>query len=67
MMMFHNHPSGLCRPSREDMDITGKFKEAARTMDIRFLVHIIICYDTRFQGARGSNFPSCSVKLVKIR
>lgn len=42
MMMFHNHPSGLCRPSREDMDITGKFKEAARTMDIRFLDHIII-------------------------
>lgn len=43
IMIFHNHPSGLCRPSREDMDITAKFKQAAITMDIRFLDHIIIC------------------------
>lgn len=43
IMAFHNHPSGIRRPSTGDIEITEKFKKASATMDIRFLDHIIIC------------------------
>jgi len=43
----HNHPSGVCKPSRVDDKTTEKIKEAAKLMEIGFLDHIIIgknCY-----------------------
>lgn len=43
IMVCHNHPSGVCRPSNGDIDVTRKFAQAASCMDIRFLDHIIIC------------------------
>lgn len=40
--LCHNHPSGSSHPSREDDNLTRKMKEAAHTMDINFIDHIVL-------------------------
>jgi DNA repair protein RadC len=42
MMLFHNHPSGSLSPSAADREITRKVVDAAGTMDIKVLDHLII-------------------------
>lgn len=47
IMLMHNHPSGECVPSRQDILITKKIKEAGELVEIPLLDHIIIgsgCY-----------------------
>lgn len=47
VMLLHNHPSGDPVPSRQDISITKKIKEAGVLVDIPILDHIIIgngCY-----------------------
>lgn len=44
-MVAHNHPSGIPSPSREDIEITRRLKEAAAMFGVRFLDHIIIGRD----------------------
>lgn len=47
LIAFHNHPSGTLTPSTADRQLTRRIKEAAATMDIRLLDHIIVT-DTGF-------------------
>ncbi len=42
VILVHNHPTGDPTPSREDMDITRRLKEAGELLGIRVLDHIII-------------------------
>jgi DNA repair protein RadC len=42
LIVFHNHPSGALRPSKSDEHLTQKLSQAARTMDIKLLDHVII-------------------------
>ena len=42
LVMVHNHPSGDPSPSREDLSITRRVKEAGDLIGIRLLDHIII-------------------------
>jgi DNA repair protein RadC len=42
IIVFHNHPSGSPTPSDEDHAMTRKLKEAAATMDVTLLDHIIV-------------------------
>ena len=42
IILCHNHPSGSLRPSRADLDITKKIKDAAILFDIRLLDHLIV-------------------------
>lgn len=42
LILLHNHPSGECRPSRQDISITEQMKEAGELLDIPVLDHIII-------------------------
>ncbi|REC46134.1 RadC family protein [Chryseobacterium pennipullorum] len=42
IIIAHNHPSGSIKPSREDLNITQKIKEAGKTLSIQLLDHIII-------------------------
>lgn len=47
LMLLHNHPSGEPVPSRADLLITQKIKEAGELMDIPLIDHIIVgdgCY-----------------------
>ena len=38
----HNHPSGSVKPSKEDINLTKRIKEACEIMDIKLLDHIIV-------------------------
>ena len=42
LVLVHNHPSGNPSPSQDDLTITKKLKEAARTIDIYIHDHLII-------------------------
>lgn len=42
VILLHNHPSGDPTPSREDITLTGRLKEASQIMEIPLLDHIII-------------------------
>ena len=47
IMLLHNHPSGDPVPSKQDIAITKKIKEAGELIEINVLDHIIIgngCY-----------------------
>ena len=45
IILVHNHPSGDTQPSKEDIKITKKLKEAGETVGIKVIDHIIICND----------------------
>lgn len=42
IILYHNHPSGNLHPSKEDLIITKKLKEAGKILDIDVLDHLII-------------------------
>jgi DNA repair protein RadC len=42
IVLCHNHPSGNLKPSRQDLELTNKIKEAAHYFDIKVLDHIIV-------------------------
>ncbi len=42
VILVHNHPSGDPEPSGEDINLTRSVKDAAKSMDIRMLDHIIV-------------------------
>jgi len=42
IVLIHNHPSGDPTPSREDLEITRRIKEAGELLGIRVLDHIIV-------------------------
>ena len=42
VLVMHNHPSGECVPSAKDYDVTRAMKEACKTLDFKFLDHIIV-------------------------
>ncbi len=42
IIVAHNHPAGSLKPSREDINITQKIKEAGKLLEVELLDHIII-------------------------
>ncbi|MBP2617644.1 RadC family protein [Chryseobacterium jejuense] len=48
VIIAHNHPSGSLKPSKEDINITQKIKEAGKVLSIQLLDHIIITQDSYF-------------------
>lgn len=42
VVMAHNHPRGLAVPSAEDLAVTSKVRLGLKTLDIRFVEHIIV-------------------------
>jgi DNA repair protein RadC len=45
IMVGHNHPSGNCEPSREDIAVTQRLVEAGKVIGIDLLDHIIVGND----------------------
>ncbi len=52
VMLFHNHPSGNLKPSREDVMTTDKMMKAYKLLDIQVLDHIILGPDRQFYSMR---------------
>lgn len=42
VILAHNHPSGHIEPSKADIDITIKVKDALKLINVKLLDHIII-------------------------
>jgi len=42
LILIHQHPTGDCTPSSEDISITRRLKEAGEIMGIKILDHIIV-------------------------
>lgn len=51
VILSHNHPSGTLKPSKADIDLTKKIKEAGKTLDIKVLDHLIITEKDYFSFA----------------
>lgn len=50
IIVSHNHPSGNCKPSENDLSITQKIKEAGKILDISLLDHLILTPDDTYSS-----------------
>ena len=53
IVIWHNHPSGDPLPSKQDCQFTAFLKKITENMDIMFLDHIIIGFDSYFSFKRN--------------
>lgn len=42
LIVAHNHPSGICEPSRADQESTQRVQQALALVEVRLLDHIVI-------------------------
>ncbi len=42
LMLVHNHPSGHPEPSRADIELTQRLRDALALVDIRTLDHLVV-------------------------
>ena len=42
LILVHNHPSGSTTPSKEDLELTQRVRNAGDTLDIKLLDHVIV-------------------------
>ena len=42
VIVFHNHPSGDCKPSKQDIDITKRMVDAGKLLGVDVLDHIVV-------------------------
>ena len=42
VMLAHNHPSGVARPSQADRDITNDISQILKALDVRVLDHMVV-------------------------
>jgi len=53
IILAHNHPTGDPSPSREDIELTKRFRDAGEILGIEVLDHLIIA-DTTFRSLKES-------------
>ncbi|MEN8119396.1 MAG: DNA repair protein RadC [Bacteroidota bacterium] len=51
IIMCHNHPSGNLKPSKSDIDITKKLRNAGEIMEIKVLDHVIVTDENYYSFA----------------
>ena len=51
IVAIHNHPSGNCRPSRADRELTKNLQWAGKMLDCPLLDHLIVAGDDYFSFA----------------
>lgn len=42
IILVHNHPSGDCQPSRNDISVTKNFIEVGKVLEVCFIDHVIV-------------------------
>ena len=55
IIVMHNHPSGDPTPSREDVEVTKRMKEAGKLLGVDVLDHIIIG-DNRYASLKEKGY-----------
>jgi DNA repair protein RadC len=53
VVLAHNHPSGDCEPSEDDLMVTKRIVEAGKTMGVEVLDHVIITKNKAFSFKEG--------------
>ncbi len=53
MVVAHNHPSGNCRPSVEDMKATKRLRDVGKALDIELLDHLIFTREKVYSMRAG--------------
>ena len=53
LMLAHNHPSGRCRPSSDDLLATNRMRDIAAALDIVLLDHLILTPDEIYSMRLG--------------
>lgn len=53
MILAHNHPSGHCRPSGNDIIATRRLAEVARALDIELIDHLIFTDEAVYSMRAG--------------
>lgn len=48
IIISHNHPSGVCRPSSDDLELTQKIKKAGEILGIELADHVIVTKEMYF-------------------
>lgn len=56
IICFHNHPSGDCKPSKEDRLLTERLKKAGEILGIRMIDHIVIGEDCFYSFREEEQF-----------
>lgn len=54
IIVSHNHPSGNCKPSSQDIELTNKLKKACEMIDIPLIDHLIISRNDYFSFKSNS-------------
>ena len=55
IILAHNHPSGCCDPSQEDLDVTKRMIGAGEILQIPVLDHIVV-------GEKNNVCSACSLR-----
>ena len=55
IIVAHNHPSGVCRPSQLDIEATLRLAEVAKALDIELLDHLIFTHNAVYSMRAGGN------------
>lgn len=53
VVLVHNHPSGSCKPSRDDDQLTEAVKRATQAVNIRLIDHVIVADGDYFSYAEN--------------
>lgn len=53
VLLSHNHPSGDCRPSEEDVVSTRRLRDIGEALEVRLLDHLIFTRERCFSMATG--------------
>lgn len=61
IIIVHNHPSGICIPSTQDIQSSRRINQCAKLLEIEFLDHIVIgnnnyCSIRQYLGERNETF-----------
>ena len=52
IIISHNHPTGVLKPSQSDIFLTEKIREAAKLLDIELLDHLIVSSEGYYSFAQ---------------
>lgn len=53
LILAHNHPSGVCEPSRADINITQQISQAMSLIEVRLLDHFIVSVEWIYSFAEN--------------
>lgn len=58
IILIHNHPSGICQPSVDDIELTNQVYNSGQIIGIRLIDHIIIGNDSYYSFVSAGKIPS---------